>query len=284
MVRQLADLLGTSRARIKRFERELMELGWLRALDGIDLSVSAVDLDVTDAGCLELVEVTSTGRRRLADMLGLDATTAHRYHGLLGSGRAATARRRRLLQILAHTLGTNDVFVAFALAAAGARRAGGTDELSEWRAAAACERQRCKPDGYGLYTRDGVGYGFLLEYDRGTESARKYAAKFRAYYRYRNSGQAARDYDGLPTILFVTTSASAEDRIAEQAYRAWFSRGAEPLPVLLTTTAHIRKQMEGILGPIWRWPGDARGNMARRTYWLPSRCRPVTARKVEAKG
>jgi len=47
----------------------------------------------------------------------------------------------------------------------------------------AFERRRCKPDGYGLFTRCGNGYGFLLEFDRGTESARKYAAKFRAYYR-----------------------------------------------------------------------------------------------------
>jgi hypothetical protein len=43
-----------------------------------------------------------------------------------------------------------------------------------------------------------VAHGFFLEYDRGTEPARKYAAKFRAYYRYRDSGQAARDYDGFP--------------------------------------------------------------------------------------
>ncbi len=139
----------------------------------------------------------------------------------------------------------------------------------EWRGAAACERRRCKPDGYGLYTRNGVGYGFLLEYDRGTESARKYAAKFRAYYHYRDSGQASRDYDGMPTILFVTTSPSTEDRIAEQAYRAWFCRGTEPLRVLLTTTERISRHVEGVLGPIWRTPGDRSGNLGERGYWLP---------------
>jgi hypothetical protein len=67
------------------------------------------------------------------------------------------------------------------------------------------ERRRCKPDGYGAYVRNEVVYGFLLEYDRATESTRKYAAKFRAYYAYRDSGEATRDYSGFPTVLFVTT-------------------------------------------------------------------------------
>jgi len=270
-VRQLADLLGAPRGRIERFERELIERDLLRALDDSDLGASGLDLDALASSRLGLVEVTDAGRRRLADMLGLDAPTARRYHGLTGSGRATTARRRRFLRTLAHTVGTNDIFVAFALAAAETRRRGGSDELSEWRASAACERQWCKPDGYGLYTREGVGYGFLLEFDRGTESARKYAAKFGAYYRYRDSGQAARDYDGLPTILFITTSVSAEDRIARQAYRAWFARSAEPLRVLLTTTERISGQPEGILGPIWRLPAEAPGDGAQRSYWLPTR-------------
>jgi hypothetical protein len=234
--------------------------------------VSGLDSEGLNFAGLELVEVTRAGRRRLADMLGLDPPTASRYHGLTGPGRASTDRRRRLLRTFAHTVGSNDVFVAFAKAAASARRQGGTDELAEWRAAAACERQHCKPDGYGLYRRNGVGYGFLLEYDRGTESARKYAATFGSYYRYRDSGQAARDYNGLPTILFITTSARAEDRIADQAYRAWLARGTEPLSVLLTTTDRISGHPEGILGPIWRLPADGSTDVARRGYWLPTRC------------
>jgi Replication-relaxation len=265
---QLARLLGTTRGRIEGFEREMIDLGWLRTLDLGDLGVSGLDLG--EFAPLGLVELTNVGRRRLADMLGLDSPTASRYHGLTGSGLAGAARRRRLLRALAHTLGTNDVFVAFALAAAEARRRGYVDELSEWRGAAACERRRCKPDGYGLYTRHGVGYGFLLEYDRGTESARKYAAKFRAYYHYRDSGQAARDYNGLPTILFVTTSTSAEDRIADQAHRAWFIRCTDPLAVQITSTDRIAADREGILGPIWRTPALAHGTLdVDRHYWLP---------------
>jgi hypothetical protein len=120
-----------------------------------------------------------------------------------------------------------------------------------------------------------VAYGFLLEYDRGTESARKYAAKFGAYYRYRDSGQAARDYEGLPTILFVTTSERAEDRIAEQAYRAWYARGTEALPVLLSTTLRLSGHPESVLGPIWRAPGRTPGHSAQREYWLPREGNPA---------
>lgn len=118
---------------------------------------------------------------------------------------------------LRHTLGANAVFVAFAVAADELTRAGGAERLADWRSAAACERRYCKPDGYGCYVRDGVPYGFFLEYDRGTEAGRKYAAKFRGYYWYRDRGQAARDYDGFPTLLFVTTEGVAEERIVEQA-------------------------------------------------------------------
>jgi hypothetical protein len=143
------------------------------------------------------VEITRAGHQRLAGWLGLNAAAASRYHGLVGQGRAQAGRRERLLKTLAHTLGTSAVFVALAVAAEAVRRAGGSDHLAEWRSAAAW-RHDCKPDGYGCYVRDGGAHGFFLEYDRGTESGRRYAAKFRAYYRYRDSGRAERDYDGFP--------------------------------------------------------------------------------------
>jgi hypothetical protein len=37
-----------------------------------------------------------------------------------------------------------------------------TGGLQAWWGAAAHERRRCRPDGYGLYWRAGRGYGFLL--------------------------------------------------------------------------------------------------------------------------
>src|SRR5712691_12471434 len=69
-----------------------------------------------------------------------------------------------------------------------------------------------RPDGYGCYRRAGSRFGFFLAYDRGTERPRDYAAKLAAYYRYRDSGSAACDYDGFPTLLLVTISDVAEAR------------------------------------------------------------------------
>ena len=59
-----------------------------------------------------------------------------------------------------------------------------------------------------------------------------------------------------------------EQRIVDQAYRAWFVRDIEPLPVLVTTTSRIWQHREGILGPIWRSPA-ADGRTAEGVYWLP---------------
>jgi hypothetical protein len=117
--------------------------------------------------------------------------------------------------------------------------------------------------------RNGLAHGFFLEYDRGTESTRTYLAKFRAYYNYRDSRQADRDYNGFPTLLFVTTRLDAEERIADAANRAWFLRGTEPLGVLITTTCRITSDRQGILGRIWRRPGpiDATAGDGRQ-YWL----------------
>jgi hypothetical protein len=218
---------------------------------------------------LGLVEITLAGQSRIAAMLGLDPRTATRYHGLIGAGRAQAGKRRRLLFALAHTLGANAVFVAFATAACAVRRTGGSDDLVEWRGAAACERKYCKPDGYGCYVRNGVAHGFFLEYDRGTEKTRTYLAKFRAYYRYRDSRQADRDYKGFPTLLFVTTRPHAEERIADAANRAWFLRGTEPLSVLITTTSQITCDPQAILGRIWRRPGQMGATAGDgRQYWL----------------
>ena len=47
-------------------------------------------------------------------------------------------------------------------------------------------------------------------------------------------GQASRDFDGLPTLVFVTTDSNAG--IARAGQAASFLRGGAPLPILITTT------------------------------------------------
>jgi hypothetical protein len=266
---QLADLLGTPVPRIRRLESDLVRSGWLKRVEIEDLPPVAVGWSQSAFSDLGLVETTLAGQRRIAATLGLDPKTATRYHGLIGAGLSQAGKRRRLLIALAHTLGANAIFVALATAACAVRRAGGSDDLAEWRGAAACERKYCKPDGYGCYVRNGVAHGFFLEYDRGTESTRTYLAKFRAYYRYRDSRLADRDYESFPTLLFVTTRPHAEERIADAANRAWSLRGTEPLAVLITTTSLNTSDRQAILGRIWRRPGQMGATAAdERKYWL----------------
>src|SRR5438552_7531800 len=51
------------------------------------------------------------------------------------------------------------------------------------------------------------------------------------------SASVAQDYERFPTLLSVPTAATAQLRIAEQAYRARFSRGTEPPSILITKTS-----------------------------------------------
>ena len=197
---QLAALLGTSRHRTARLREELVDRGWLRPIPATDIPPAALARLEQEPAALALTELTPLGRRVLAGWLGLNGPTAARHHGLSG-GQDWAGRRQRLLRTLAHTLGTNDVFVALAVAARRATARGQDEALEEWRSATACERRLCKPDGYGRYRRGRATLCFFLEYDRATERAASYAAKFDAYYRYRASRQAARDYAGFPTVL-----------------------------------------------------------------------------------
>jgi hypothetical protein len=260
--RQLAGLLGTRLRRVARMCGELVARGWVRPIPPTDIPLIAQAQLKETLSALGLTELTPLGRRVLASGMGLNTATAAKHHGLSG-GQNWAGRRRRLLRTLPHTLGVNDVFVALAAAARRATAGGANEALEECRSAAPCERRRCKPDGFGRYRRRDITVGFFLEYDRGTERAAAYAAKFDAYYRYRNSGESARDYTDFPVVLFVTTSELAEYRISEAARRAWLRQGGRPLPVLITRAAVIQRHSDGLLAPAWRTPTDP----GRRSLW-----------------
>ena len=212
-----------------------------------------------------LLELTPAGRREAARRLLLPAPVATRHHGLLGNEASA----RRFWRHLAHTVGSSAVFVAFVAAARRMTEHGGNEALEEWRSAAASARGRFCPDGYGCYRRGASRFGFFLEYDRGTERPREYAVKLASYYRYHDSGMAARDYHGFPTVLLVTTSAAAEARFAYHAYLAQQRYGATPLVIFLTTTSRIEACPDGVLGPVWRSPADPWAVEPARICWLP---------------
>ncbi len=210
-----------------------------------------------ELAALELCELTRTGLRLLAALLGLPLARAERLQGLAGGGpERPTHTRRPLARALAHTLGADAVFVALHVASRGGRG----DGLVRWDNAAASARGRCRPDGYGVYRLGGRDVGFFLEYDRGTEKAAQYAGKWAAYYAYRDSGRAAQDYAAFPTILVVT--AGSEEPVLRSARAAAVGRAAA-LRILTTTTGWVAAHPQGMLGPIWRTPDSA-----DRHFWV----------------
>jgi len=266
--RQLAALLGTSRTHAGQLVRHLATNGWVCMIRSGETPTDALATRPGRPHPLSVVELTPAGRREAARRLLLPAVAATRHHGLRGS----PASTRRFWRHLAHTLGANAVFVAFVLAARRATSRGGDEALEEWRSAAACARGRFRPDGYGCYRRGTARFGFFLEFDRGTEKPRQYAAKLAAYYRYRDSGASRRDYQTFPALLVVTTRWQAEDRFAYQAFLAEQRYGATPVRIFLTTTGHIQVHPDGILGAIWRGPGPQSTTACiARACWLPAR-------------
>ncbi len=95
------------------------------------------------------------------------------------------------------------------------------------------------------------------------------AGRQSAYYRYRDSNEARREYDGFPTLLVVTTSAAAEARFAYQAYLAQQRHGTAPLSIFLTTNSRVEACHSGVLGPIWRSAAAPWADEPARVYWLP---------------
>ena len=200
------------------------------------------------------MELTESGLNAVAAWHGVRRRDLVQANVLVGPGRRREGRvRRSLLRNFDHTQGVYDFFVQLAALAARFRRLGWDDELVHWRAAGASTRRWPRPDGYGSYRHDGQTYGFVLEYDRGTEKPRQLRRKFASYFDYRDSGRFERDFDGFPTILVVSTTWEAECRVAA-AVRAVMRLKGSPLPILLSYDSRIQRESNGLLGPAWRLP------------------------------
>jgi hypothetical protein len=236
----------------------LIGLGLMRLVEACEVGA--------EAAASELVELTADGLALVAAQHGLSLGRAVRHLGLAGGGpERPIGARRRLLASLAHTLGADAIFVSLVCTAKKLAALGSDDGLVEWRNAAACSRGHLRPDGYGLYRHAGQLYGFFLEYDRGTMSARDYLAKFAAYHEYRASGRFEREYQGFPTVLVVTSDSSAEERIARAVRAATVGRGPA-LPLLLTSEWRLAdpRNPYGLLGQVWREPDAA---LRDRRFW-----------------
>ncbi|MDP9383215.1 MAG: replication-relaxation family protein [Chloroflexota bacterium] len=251
---QLSVVTGRSPHRVRRACLTLERLGLLRHL--VDGEVTKLrSADAYWESKLEGLELIAAGS-------GLSLREATELLGLSGGGpEHPLGSRRLLLRVLEHTLGVNGAFVRLYQAAAEFSHRGFDHVVEEWRGAAACAWGRVRPDGYGIYRRGEERYGFYLEWDRGTMGEAGYMRKFRAYLDLRESGRYERDLIGFPTILVVTENRSCELRI-DKAVRATCA-GVDQLPVLLTTRGRVEADRDGLLGEVWREPGE---EMLR--YWL----------------
>jgi len=255
---RLAQVRGWDLRWARERRDRLIGLGLMRLVEACEVGA--------EAAASELVELTADGLALAAAQHGLSLGRAVRHLGLAGGGpERPIGARRRLLASLAHTLGTDAIFVSLVCTAKKLAALGSDDALVEWRNAAACSRGHLRPDGYGLFRHAGQLYGFFLEYDRGTMSARDYLAKFAAYYEYRASGRFEREYQGFPTVLVVACDSSAEERIALAVRAAAVGRGPA-LPLLLTSEWRIAdpRNPYGLLGRVWREPDAA---LHDRRFW-----------------
>lgn len=263
---QLAATFDRGERTIRNSVRRLVAAGFLRTPEPGELG--------SGHHHLQLFELTQTGLTVVAAQQGLSLSNAVRFNGLAGGGTShPVGTRRKLALQITHTRCADGVFVRLITQARISASAGGDDALLEWRNAAACVRGKVRPDGYGLYRHQGSLYGFFLEYDRGTMSARAYRAKLAAYSDYFASGRFTRDYDGFPTILVVVTSDGAEQKLARAARETAISQSAG-LPVLLTSEERVQARSNpfGLLGAIWRTPASA-----TRRLWLVGPTQPALA-------
>ncbi len=213
---RLAVVLGVEVKWVRRRRDRLIACGLLRLVEPDEIG--------DRGGSLELVELTLEGLELVSAQQGLSLMRAAQFNGLVGGGQESPiGARRALLKNLAHALAVDGIFINLIRTAERFSAAGWDDALLEWRNAAACSRGHLRPDGYGVY------------------------------HRYHETGRFTRDYRGFPTILMVTTTEAAEERIARAARLAAIGRQAT-LPLLLTCRWRLDDpgNPEGLLGSIWR--------------------------------
>ena len=258
---KLAIVLAWPLETVRRRRNRLVDHGLIRLVEPDEIGKDAN---------LQLVELTRAGLELVAAYRGVSLSVAVREIGFAGGdSNDPIGARTKLLRNLAHTQGVDELFASLYRTARHVMAAGGDDAMLEWQNATACSRRYLRPDGYGIYRRNARRFGFFLEFDRGTMNRRDYFKKLSAYYDYAASRRFARDYHGYPTILIVTTSNGAEERMARVAREAAVGRSVT-LPILLTCRWRVDdpNNADGPLGSIWREPYAESGT---RRPWLPPR-------------
>jgi DNA-binding CsgD family transcriptional regulator len=146
-------------------------------------------------------------------------------------------------QRLAHTLGVNGFFTALAAAA---RASGGTCTLAAWHSERRCAADLgdiVRPDGYGAWACGGRVTSFYLEYDTGTETTARAAAKLAGY---RDLAVST----GAPLLVLYWLPAPGR----ETGLRAALARGGAAGVLAATGTPALGTPA----GPVWLPVGAGR--------------------------
>ena len=151
---------------------------------------------------------------------------------------------------LAHTIGVNEFFTTLTTTARHRREAA---VLVEWWSEARCRRlwgDLARPDAFGRYVNAESSLDFFLEFDLGTTTLTRVAAKLLGY------AELARSTGVItPVLLWVPTT--RRERTARQVVRETWARLPDPATVPVATAA------ADLLNPASIDPGPA------DRVWLP---------------
>ena len=244
--RDLAALLGLSRARLSRLVVSLEALNLVARIPAADGRLAATE-------------------RALAVLARRDRTAVGLARGRwspapLDSGGAGTWRdvrgrnSRQLLRHLEHTAAVH----RFAAVLAEQARAEGWEiaQLDPPRRASRYFRhggrvRSVHPDAFGVLRREGESWAFFLEWERRAVRPSTMAARLAPYLRYYASHRPTDDHGARPAVLVVLRDAIAMEHFRRVARRE-MERARVELPLWVSHEALI--DAEGSFGDAWRAP------------------------------
>ena len=242
--RDLATLLGLSRARLSRLLVSLEALGLVARIPAADGRLAATERGLAVLARRDRTAVgLARGRWSPAP---LDSSVAGTWRDVRGRN------SRQLLRHLEHTAAVH----RFAAVLAEQARAEGWEiaQLDPPRRASRYFRhggrvRSVHPDAFGVLRRDGEPWAFFLEWERRAVRPSTMAARLAPYLRYYASQRPTDDHGARPAVLVVLRDAIAMDHFRRVARRE-MERSRVELPLWVSHEALI--DAEGPFGDAWR--------------------------------
>ena len=250
--RDLATLLGHSRARLSRLLVSLEALGLVARIPAADGRLATTERGLT---VLARRDRTAVGLARGRwSPTPLDT-------GVAGTWRDVRGRNsRQLLRHLEHTAAVH----RFAAVLAEQARAEGWEvaQLDPPRRASRYFRhggrvRSVHPDAFGVLRREGESWAFFLEWERRAVRPSTMAARLAPYLRYYASQRPTDDHGARPAVLVVLRDGIAMDHFRRVARRE-MERVRVELPLWVSHEALV--DAEGPFGDAWRAPARRASN------------------------